>query len=118
MKFPSAAAALDFLNSPEAKASADQYQARLDALRLKSKDAQVEQALERSRPAPIQPIDGISITLPAETDPSQIAFEAWAVARGLNIEKIHQSNEYQSKSSRELWWCWQASREVHGAMAS
>ncbi|MCP2076406.1 UNVERIFIED_ORG: hypothetical protein J2Y77_005842 [Pseudomonas lini] len=46
---------------------------------------------------------------------SQQEFETWASGRGLNTAKAHQSDEYQSKGTRELWWCWQASREALGA---
>lgn len=45
---------------------------------------------------------------------SQQDFEAWASDRRLNIEKLYQSADYQSKGTRELWWCWQASREALG----
>ncbi|TWC18133.1 hypothetical protein FBY06_11558 [Pseudomonas sp. SJZ085] len=115
MNFPSTTELLDFLSSPEARESAEKYQANIDRLRSKSKDAQLAQAAERVKPAAVCPERGVSVTMSAEPCPSHVAFEAWAQARGVNIDKIHLGKEYQSKSTRELWWCWQASREALGA---
>jgi hypothetical protein len=65
--------------------------------------------------SPMQHVSGgVSVTIPAETDPSQVAFEAYAAGRGLNIEKHH--GDYVSSGTRERWWYWQASAETHAAI--
>lgn len=58
--------------------------------------------------------DSVSATIPAELDPSQVAFDAWAAGQGLNIEKHR--GDYVSSGTRERWWCWQASAETHAAI--
>ncbi len=58
--------------------------------------------------------DVVSATIPAEPDPSQVAFDAWAAGQGLNIEKHR--GDYVSSGTRERWWCWQASAETHAAI--
>lgn len=57
---------------------------------------------------------GVSVTISAEIDPSQVAFEAWAAGQGLNIEKHR--GDYVASGTRERWWCWQASAETHAAI--
>lgn len=65
--------------------------------------------------SPMQDVSGgVSVTIPAEIDTSQVAFEAWAAGQGLNIEKYR--GAYVSSGTSERWWCWQASAETHSAM--
>lgn len=65
--------------------------------------------------SPMQGVSGgVSVTISAEIDPSQVAFEAWAAGQVLNIEKYR--GAYVSSGTSERWWCWQASAETHSAI--
>ncbi|NMY20815.1 hypothetical protein [Pseudomonas sp. WS 5410] len=56
----------------------------------------------------------ISVTVAAEINPSQVAFDAWAKGQGLNVEQHR--GEYVSSGTRERWWCWQAACETQSAI--
>lgn len=56
----------------------------------------------------------VSVTVSAEINPSQVAFDAWAKGQGLNVEQHR--GEYVSSGTRERWWCWQAACETQAAI--